>query len=157
MRMQDLATWEEIPITADLWAQSMLYGSDDGTSDGLPHPPGARTVAELCYPCGPGIVLHLVWQNDCFFHQSERRHILPFDLSLSTKVFVCCIEAAATPLRYQGIHLAIYLLDWLLLAQPKQKTKAHMFVLLCHLWDLGFVIDGEKSRLSPVSTWFFWV
>lgn len=46
--MQDLATWEEIPITADLWAHSMLCGSDDGGSDRLPRPPGARTVAELC-------------------------------------------------------------------------------------------------------------
>lgn len=70
-------------------------------------------------------------------------------------MFVCCTEAATTPLRYQGIHLVIYLLDWLLLAQPKQKTKAHMFVLLCHLWDLGFVIDGEKNRLSPAQDMVF--
>lgn len=30
-----------------------------------------------------------------------------------------------------------------------------MFVLLCHLWDLGFVIDGEKSRLPPAQYMVF--
>lgn len=53
--------------------------------------------------------------------------MLPFGLSLSSKVFVCCTEAAIAPLRWQGIRMATYLDDWLLLAQLEQEARAHAY------------------------------
>ena len=60
-----------------------------------------------------------------------------------------CTEAAIAPLRRQGIRLATYLDDWLLLAQSEQEARAHTRILLRHLYDLGFVINAGKSMLSP--------
>ena len=64
-------------------------------------------------------------------------------------MFVQCTEAAIAPLRRQGIRFATYLEDWLLLAQSEQEARAHMRILIQHLSDLGFVINAEKSMLSP--------
>ena len=62
-------------------------------------------------------------------------------------MFVRCTEAAIAPLRQQGTLLATYLDDWLLLAQSEQEARAR--ILIRHLFDLGFVINVEKSMLSP--------
>lgn len=75
--------------------------------------------------------------------------MLPFGLSLSPRVFVRCTEAAIAPLRQQGIRLATYLDDWLLLARSEQEAATQMFVVVNHLTDLGFIINTEKSVLSP--------
>ncbi|XP_059199216.1 uncharacterized protein LOC131979287 [Centropristis striata] len=81
--------------------------------------------------------------------------VLPFGLSLSPRVFVRCTEAAIAPLRRQGIRLATYLDDWLLLAQSEQEARAHTRILMQHLVDLGFVINAEKSVLSPAQEIIF--
>lgn len=81
--------------------------------------------------------------------------VLPFGLSLSPRVFVRCTEAAIAPLRRQGIRLATYLDDWLLLAQSEQEARAHTRILTLHLQDLGFVINAEKSMLSPAQSIIF--
>ena len=81
--------------------------------------------------------------------------VLPFGLSLSPRVFVRCTEAAIAPLRQQGIRLATYLDDWLLLAQSEREARAHTCVLMRHLQELGFVINAEKSMLSPAQSIIF--
>lgn len=84
--------------------------------------------------------------------------VLPFGLSLNPRVFVLCTEAAIAPLRRQGIRMAMYLDDWLILAQSKEEAETHIRILLRHLRDLGFMANREKSMLSsaqeavPVST-----
>ena len=88
--------------------------------------------------------LRFAFQGICYEYR-----VLPFGLSLSPRVFVRCTEAAIAPLRRQGIRLATYLDDWLLLAQSEQEARAHTRILVRHLFDLGFVINAEKSMLSP--------
>ncbi|XP_075307052.1 uncharacterized protein LOC142368762 [Odontesthes bonariensis] len=88
--------------------------------------------------------LRFAFQGICYEYR-----VLPFGLSLSPRVFVRCTEAAIAPLRRQGIRLATYLDDWLLLAQSEQEARAHTRILIRHLSDLGFVINAEKSMLSP--------
>lgn len=78
-----------------------------------------------------------------------KNHVLPFGLSLSLRVFMPCMEVAIAPLRWQGICLATYLVNWLLLAQSEQEAEAHACVLLRRLLNLGFVINGEKTMLPP--------
>lgn len=75
--------------------------------------------------------------------------VLPFGLSLSPRVFVKCVEAALAPLREQGIRLATYLDDWLLLARSQQEAAAQTEIVLAHLHDLGFVVNSDKSVLQP--------
>ncbi|XP_053296886.1 uncharacterized protein LOC128456655 [Pleuronectes platessa] len=75
--------------------------------------------------------------------------VLPFGLSLSPRVFVKCVDAAIAPLRERGIRVATYLDDWLLLARSEQEAAAHTSIVLTHLADLGFVVNREKSVLTP--------
>ncbi len=88
--------------------------------------------------------LRFAFQGVCYEYR-----VLPFGLSLSPRVFVRCTEAAVAPLRRRGIRLATYLDDWLLLAQSEQEAIVHTHIVVRHLMDLGFVINTEKSQLSP--------
>ncbi|TKS65234.1 hypothetical protein D9C73_027835 [Collichthys lucidus] len=65
------------------------------------------------------------------------------------RVFIRCTEAAVAPFRRRGIRLATYLDDWLLLAQSEQEARVHTRIVTEHLINLGFVINMEKSQLSP--------
>ncbi|XP_062286992.1 uncharacterized protein LOC133992289 [Scomber scombrus] len=94
--------------------------------------------------------LRFAFQGTCYEYR-----VLPFGLSLSPRVFVRCTEAAIAPLRQQGIRLATYLDDWLLLAQSRQEAMAHTRILTRHLLDLGFVINAEKSMLCPTQDIIF--
>ena len=63
---------------------------------------------------------------------------------------VCAVHGSGdSPAETAGYRLATYLDDWLLLAQSEQVARAHTRILLRHLYDLGFVINAEKSMLSP--------
>ncbi|XP_038128389.1 uncharacterized protein LOC119774782 [Cyprinodon tularosa] len=88
--------------------------------------------------------LRFAFQGVCYEYG-----VLPFGLSLSPRVFIRCTEAAVAPLRRRGIRLAVYLDDWLLLAQSEQEARVHTHIVTTHLMDLGFVINMEKSHLSP--------
>ena len=88
--------------------------------------------------------LRFAFQGVCYEYR-----VLPFGLSLSPRVFVRCTEAAIAPLRRRGIRLATYLDDWLLLARSEQEASLNTRIVTKHLSDLGFVINAEKSQLSP--------
>lgn len=77
--------------------------------------------------------LRFTLQGICYGYR-----VLSFSLSLSPRVFVRCKEAAIASLRHQGIRLANYQDDWLLLEQSREN-----------LLNLGFVINAEKSVLLP--------
>ncbi|XP_029973330.1 uncharacterized protein LOC115407110 [Salarias fasciatus] len=94
--------------------------------------------------------LRFAFQGVCYEYR-----VLPFGLSLSPRVFVRCTEAAIAPLRRQGIRLATYLDDWLLLARSREDAIAQTHILIKHLIDLGFMINSEKSVLSPVQKIIF--
>lgn len=94
--------------------------------------------------------LRFAFQGVCYEYR-----VLPFGLSLSPRVFVRCTEAAIAPLRKQGIRLATYLDDWLLLARSKEEAIVQTHTLIKHLVDLGFMINPEKSVLSPVQKIIF--
>ncbi|XP_032363038.1 LOW QUALITY PROTEIN: uncharacterized protein LOC116675032 [Etheostoma spectabile] len=94
--------------------------------------------------------LRFAFQGVCYEYR-----VLPFGLSLSPRVFVRCTEAAVAPLRRQGLRLATYLDDWLLLAQSEQESVTQTRILIHHLTNLGFIINTEKSVLSPVQNIIF--
>ena len=91
--------------------------------------------------------LRFAFEGICYEYR-----VLPFGLSLSPRVFVRCTEAAVAPLRRRGIRVATYLDDWLLLAQSDEMARAHTRILTLHLRELGFVLNVEKSMLSPAQS-----
>ncbi len=47
--------------------------------------------------------------------------VLPFGLSLSSRVFTKVVEGALNPLRELGVRILNYLDDWLILAQSREQ------------------------------------
>ncbi|KAK5913620.1 hypothetical protein CgunFtcFv8_008136 [Champsocephalus gunnari] len=88
--------------------------------------------------------LRFTFQGICYEYR-----VLPFGLSLSPRVFVRCTEAAIAPLRHQGIRLATYLDDWLLLAQSEQEAVTQTNVLVKHLLNLGFHNKYREEHVVP--------
>ncbi len=60
------------------------------------------------------------------------------------------VEAALVPLREAGIHVLIYLDDWLILALSQALLCEHRDTVLCHLSRLGLQVNWEKRKFSPV-------
>ncbi len=75
--------------------------------------------------------------------------VLPFGLSLASRTFTKCMDAALSPLRQMGIRILNYFDDWLILAQSEDKLLSHRSVLLSHLECLGLRVNFAKSALSP--------
>ena len=55
-----------------------------------------------------------------------------------------------TLLRSWDIRIIIYIDDMLILADSKEEASKHLEVLVFLLEALGFIINQEKSLLSPV-------
>lgn len=84
--------------------------------------------------------LQFAFQRVCY-----EFHVLPFSPSLSPRVFVRCTEAAIAPLRGHPLGY----IPGRLVAAPGAGSHSAYVHFITHLWDLGFVINGEKSRLFP--------
>ena len=86
------------------------------------------------------------------FELEERLYeytVLPFGLSLSSRVFVKCSQAALAPLRQQGIRIASYVADRLLSAAAVPEVRARCSMVVSHLLTLGFTQLG-RVRVHPV-------
>ncbi len=75
--------------------------------------------------------------------------VLPFGLSLATRTFTRCMDAALSPLRQMVIRILNYLNDWLILAQSEAVSTLLKTLLLSHLDRLGLRVNFAKSMLSP--------
>ena len=91
--------------------------------------------------------LGISWRNKVF-----QFVCLPFGLAHSPYVFTKVVREVATILRRQGIRIHCYLDDWLILAQDNLSCKAHTSVVCSLTASLGFVINQEKSSLSPTQS-----
>ncbi|XDV37913.1 hypothetical protein PO909_007437 [Leuciscus waleckii] len=76
--------------------------------------------------------------------------VLPFGLSLSTRVFTKVTEGALVPMREQGVRILNCLDDWLILAHSRDQLCEHRDLVLRHLSQLGLQVNREKSKLAPV-------
>ncbi len=59
-------------------------------------------------------------------------------------------RAPLPPLREVGIRVPNYLDDWPILAPSREQLCDHRDLVLRHLSQLGFRVNWEKSKLSPV-------
>jgi hypothetical protein len=73
---------------------------------------------------------------------------LAFGLNVAPRVFSKLIKYAIEPLREKGIRL-VYLDDICLLSNTKDDLVKTTQLVITHLTSLGFIINEEKSILTP--------
>ena len=74
---------------------------------------------------------------------------LPFGLRPAPRLFTRLVSAVAAFLREQVIRVFCYLDDWLIVADSLQRLIAHRDFTLRVAQSLGFLINREKSALTP--------
>ena len=74
---------------------------------------------------------------------------LPFGLSTSPREFTKLLRPVVSLLRQQGVKLHIYLDDWLIRADTPEEAQLHSQTTIKVLQFLGWIINFEKSDLTP--------
>ncbi|XP_056426617.1 uncharacterized protein LOC130367817 isoform X1 [Hyla sarda] len=77
---------------------------------------------------------------------------LPFGLTSAPRVFTKIAVTVVATLRLQGIQIIPYLDDWLLVATTQELLLQHLQTTLNLLNRLGFILNPQKSELSPTKT-----
>ncbi len=75
--------------------------------------------------------------------------VLPFDLSLSPRVFTRVVSAALRPLQCVGITILTYLDDWLICAPSRSQVMKDTEMVIQHVQALGLRVNRDKSNLNP--------
>jgi len=88
--------------------------------------------------------LRLSWEGKTF-----QFTCLPFGLCTAPRVFTKLLRPIMAHLHQQGIRSVIYLDDLLLMAQRKDLLISHVAQTVHLLEQLGFLVNQEKSQLSP--------
>ncbi len=105
--------------------------------------------SERCVLSHAGSPHHRRFLRFAFEGVAYQYKALPFGLSLATRTFTRCMDAALSPLQQMGIRIVNYLDDWLILAQSQAVLTLHKTLLLSHLGCLGLRVNFAKSILSP--------
>lgn len=74
---------------------------------------------------------------------------LPFGLSTAPRVFTRVTRTVLAYLRCRGLQVYAYLDDWLVVADSEEACHDATLQVLNLLQDLGWVVNYEKSALSP--------
>lgn len=74
---------------------------------------------------------------------------LPFGLSSAPRHFTKLLKVVVAHLRKKGIRLVIYLDDILIINEDPDKLKSDLDTTIFLLQSLGFLINWEKSVLTP--------
>ena len=88
--------------------------------------------------------LRFIWQRQLYQFQA-----LPFGLCTAPRVFTKLLKPVITFLRTHNIRLLIYLDDILIVGSVIKTLKEQTGQVLGLLQSLGFIINFEKSVLSP--------
>lgn len=87
-----------------------------------------------------------------FCHRILRFVCLTFGLTTSPRVFSKVLLAVIAHLRGKGLRVHHYLDDVLLLHQDPEVLQSHSRVLIATLQRFGWIINWEKSQLSPTQS-----
>ena len=81
--------------------------------------------------------------------KAYRFKALPFGLRPAPRLFTRLVACVAAYLRQHGLRVFCYLDDWLLAAKSRELLSRQLSFLLRTVQDLGFIINWEKSELTP--------
>lgn len=84
------------------------------------------------------------WENNFYCFQC-----LPFGLSSAPRVFTKVMKPVTASLRSLGMRIMIYLDDILIFGQSEEESSVNTRRVIDLLQSLGFVINFEKSSLTP--------
>lgn len=91
-------------------------------------------------------LIRFIWDGNLYEHTS-----LVFGLGPAPRVFTKLPKVPITILRKINIRIVINIDDMLIFAQTSQETEAARNTVLFLLQNLGFVINWEKSHLTPTN------
>ena len=91
--------------------------------------------------------LQFLWQGKTFQYRAR-----PFGLSIAPYVFTKLLQRPLSYLRSQGIKIIAYLDDMLLTGPNKALLTTHINVTISLFQYLGFIINWEKSIVTPQQT-----
>ena len=74
---------------------------------------------------------------------------LPFGLATSPREFTKLLRPVVALLRQRGVKLHVYLDDWLIHADTPEQAQLHAQTTISVLQFLGWIINYEKSDLTP--------
>ena len=74
---------------------------------------------------------------------------LPFGLATSPREFTKLLRPVVAWLRQRGVKLHVYLDNWLIRAESPEQAQLHSEMTITLLQRLGWVINFEKSDLTP--------
>jgi ribonuclease HI len=80
-----------------------------------------------------------------------RWKVAPFGLAISPLLFCKTVRPVIEYLRSQGLRIVAFVDDFILMSPPTLMNK-HKQLLLQTLRDLGWIINHEKSALTPETT-----
>jgi hypothetical protein len=75
--------------------------------------------------------------------------VLCFGLKTAPHLFTRTVEPLAVWARGQGIHIHVYLDDWLILAEDEETLKLQTQRVLVKAQELGWLVNRKKSSLIP--------
>ena len=84
-----------------------------------------------------------------FLGRTFQYRVLPFGLKVSPWVFTRVVATLVGHLRQLGLRLFYYLDVWLLVAESRDLLESHLRTTLLWTRDLGFLVNWEKSSLTP--------
>lgn len=91
--------------------------------------------------------LKFIWRGKLYTYTC-----LPFGLSLAPYLFTKLTKPIIAKLREQGIILAVYLDDILIIGRDHKECQDHLNIVMTLLQRLGFTINYDKSQLIPCTT-----
>jgi hypothetical protein len=88
--------------------------------------------------------LRFIWQG-----QTYQFRCLPFGLNTAPRIFTKLLKPVVAYLRTRNMRLIIYLDDILIIGSSVDTLHRHTAIVLELLQNLGFIINFEKSNLTP--------
>ena len=91
--------------------------------------------------------LRFTWQGQIYQFRA-----LPFDLNTAPRIFTKLLKPVVAYFRTRNIRLLIYLDDILIIGSSVKILREHTAQVIGLLQNLGFIINFEKSMLTPSTT-----
>ena len=89
--------------------------------------------------------LAFYFQNQLYFFQ-----VFPFGLNVAPLIFTRILKWPLANLRIERINTVAYLNDWMVWDNTKENTSQALQFIILYLQNLGFIINMQKSHLSPI-------